>query len=238
MKLTQATHGFVDYDIDAVVKVGGSLLSNETLCRGTVKALAGQASKGFRLLVVPGGGPTDNTIESLDAVYKFQPDTHHRACARAQDQTGLMICDESLGSMLSPCETLEEVQSALGAGKVAVLLPSRLIFDLDPFARTWDITSDAIAAYFAWLVTSKQLIMVTNVDGVHLDAAVDDSTKLIERITASELEHLGHTAVDACVAPFLRSKCMNAWVLNGAHADRIGVALRGGTPRGTYIEGS
>jgi aspartokinase-like uncharacterized kinase len=188
-------------------------------------------------MVVPGGGPTDNTIESLDREYGFDPDTHHRACARAQDQTGLMICDSSLSDALRPCEDLEEARRCLDAGQVAVLLPSRLIFALDPFERTWEITSDAMAAYFAWLVRCPRVLILTNVDGIYRDRAVGDPAKLVRRAAASELAPMGQTAVDSCTGPFLDAHGLSAWVLNGAHPERVLAAVRGEDVLGTYIEG-
>jgi aspartokinase-like uncharacterized kinase len=229
--------GFVEYRVDAVVKFGGSLVVDPPVCRALVESLAALPAMGYRLMVVPGGGPTDNTIESLDQAYRFHPDTHHRACARAQDQTGLMICDPSLSDGLRPCQSLEEVRRSLDAGEVAVLLPSRLIFALDPFERTWDITSDAMAAYFAWLVRCARLLILTNVDGVYLDGAVGDQAKLVRRTAASELGSMGQTAVDGCTGPFLDAHGMTAWILNGAHPSRVLAALRGEEVLGTHVAG-
>lgn len=230
-----APRGFVAYRVDATVKFGGSLLADGRACRALVEALAEAASAGLRLLVVPGGGPTDNTIEALDRTYTFHPDTHHRACARAQDQTGLMLCDPSLSAALAPCETLEEVRHALDAGRVAVLIPSRLIFLLDPFERSWEITSDAMAAYFAWLVGCPQVLVLTDVDGVYAEGRVGDPDRLVERLTAVELAQMGHTSVDACTGGFLHEHGLTAWVLNGQHPERLGAALRGEPVLGTFV---
>jgi aspartokinase-like uncharacterized kinase len=198
--------------------------------------LAALPAMGYRVMVIPGGGPTDNTIECMDRVYHFHPDTHHRACARAQDQTGLMICDPSVSGTLSACESLEEARRSLDAGDVAVLLPSRLIFALDPFERTWEITSDAMAAYFAWLVRCNRLLILTDVDGIYRDGAIGDPTKLVRRMTASELIPMGQTAVDSCTGPFIGAHGITAWVLNGAYPERVLSALRGEDVLGTRIE--
>jgi len=231
------TKGFVEYRIGAVVKFGGSLLKEPASCRGALDAVSRAAAAGHRLLVVPGGGPTDDTIEALDARHAFSPDTHHHACALAQDQTGLMICDPLWGAATTPCETLESARRALDEGKVAVLLPSKLVFALDPFERTWEITSDAMAVWFSWLVTAARTIVLTNVDGIYAVGKVGEKGALLASITADELETMGHTGVDACVAGYLRRRQMDCWVLHGGHPERLLTLLEGGTPIGTVIRG-
>lgn len=230
-----ASRGFTAYRVGAVVKFGGSLLADETACRAAIAALIAARDAGHRLLVMPGGGPTDKAIEKLDARHPFQADTHHRACARAQDQTGLMICDPVFSDVLRPAETLEEARRILDAGDVAVLLPSRLIFDLDPFERTWDLTSDAMSVWLAWLVGAPVAVILTDVDGVYRPDHIGEPEHLIPELGALQLAAMGHTAVDRCTAPFLAEKRIDAWILNGAHPARLVEALRGERPRGTRV---
>lgn len=230
--------GFTDYRIDTVVKFGGSLLADGRTCKQLIRSLGRLGEEGHRLLIFPGGGPTDNTIEGLDREYTFHPDTHHRACARAQDQTGLMIADPSLSDhRLVAVEDLEEVQKVLEAHRLPVLLPSKLIFSLDPFERSWEITSDAMAAWFAWLVHAPRVVILTNVDGVHREGKVGDPRTLVRCITAAELASLGATAVDACTAPFLDRYKLDAWVLHGGYPERLDELLKGKEPLGTHIVG-
>lgn len=230
--------GFKDYKIDAVIKFGGSILADKDMCQKTINSITALAENGYRIMVVPGGGPTDNAIESLDKRHPFNPDTHHRACARAQDQTGLMISDPLWNGRLIPCETLEEIRKANDSSMAGVILPSRLIFDLDPFERTWEITSDAMSVYFSWLVGAKHTIILTNVDGVYLDGDIGVPHKLIKKITAAELKLLGHTAVDVCTPAFLNAKKMNCFVMNGQHSETMLNFLNGEEVIGTFIEGA
>jgi aspartokinase-like uncharacterized kinase len=227
--------GFTDYRVDCVIKFGGSLLLDEKRCRAAIDGLVEAASRGHRLLIMPGGGPTDKTIEGLDRRHPFHPDTHHRACARAQDQTGLMISDPCFSSSLEPAETLEDVRRILDRGRVAVLLPSRLIAALDPFERTWEITSDAMAIWLAWLVSARLAIILTDVDGVFAPGHINEKDHLIASIAASQLEQLGHTSVDACTAPFLNERYVDSWVLNGSHPERMLAVLAGEQAIGTHI---
>ena len=231
------TKGFVDYRISAVIKFGGSLLKEPDACQGALDALSRAAAGGHRLLVVPGGGPTDDAIEVLDARHALHPNTHHYACALAQDQTGLILCDPLWRADVSWCRTLKSARRIIDDGRVAVLLPSKLIFALDPFARTWEITSDAMAVYFSWLVAAQRTIILTNVDGIYPPDKVGEPDALIASITATDLEMMGGTAVDACTPGYLQSKQMDCWVLHGGYPARLLTLLDGGTPVGTLIRG-
>lgn len=232
-----SSKGFVDYRVSATVKFGGSLLKDPGTCQGALDALSKGATDGHRLLVVPGGGPTDDTIEVLHSRHALHPNTHHYACALAQDQTGLMLCDPLWRSRLSWCSTLESARHIMDDGQVAVLLPSQLIRSLDPFERSWDITSDAIAVYFSWLVQARRTIILTNIDGIYPPGKVGERDALIATIAASDLEALGNTAVDPCTPSYLQSKQMNCWVLNGGHPTRLLALLADGTPVGTLTKG-
>ena len=229
--------GYVNYGIDAVIKFGGSLLENKDRCQFAIDGIIKCTDLGLRILVIPGGGPTDNTIEALDKITPFAENTHHQACARAQDQTGLMISDKVFSNKLTPCNTLENVRNALDDHKVAVLLPSYLIFAVDPFEKTWDISSDGMAAWFAWLVKAQNLVILTNVDGVYRDGKVSDEGYFIPEITASELIQMGHTAVDISTPYFLKQEKLNALVINGNKADMLHAALTGKSIKGTKIYG-
>jgi len=229
--------GFVDYKIDAVVKFGGSLLEDEHRCKAAIDSLAAASQKGYRILVVPGGGPTDNAIEKLDRTYHFVSNTHHKACARAQDQTGIMICDEFFSTSLCPCENLEDVAEVLDNGKVAVILPSRIIFDMNPFERTWDITSDAMAAWFAWVTSAKRFIIFKSIDGI-FEVDEDGIKKdLIKTISADTLMQMNSDVVDKCVAPFLLAKKMNAYIVNGNNQDDFLKIFDSADFHGTFVIG-
>ena len=213
--------GFVDYKIDAVIKFGGSLLSDSYTCQSAINSLVQAAQNGYRLLVIPGGGPTDNTIELLDKTYSFAPNTHHKACALAQDQTGVIICDTCFSNSLVACDNFEDAMHILDNGKVAVLLPSKITFLMNPFEKTWDITSDAMAAWFSWVTSAKKFVVFKSVDGVYVNSKVGLDDYLIKQMSAKELILMGSNAVDVCVAPFLVDKQMNCFIINGARQNEL-----------------
>jgi aspartokinase-like uncharacterized kinase len=228
--------GYVDYGFDAVVKFGGSLLIDEALTASAIDALEGCLAVGKSVLVIPGGGPTDKTIEKIDRRAALAPATHHRACARAQDQTGLMISDPVFSRVLTACESLAEAREVASAGRVPVLLPSRLIFDIDPFEKSWDITSDGIALWFAWLVSAPLTAILTNVDGIFEPGADFSTSTAVASISATRLREWGNTAVDKCVPEFAAYRGLRVWVGHGGYSDRLPAALTDRRTVGTFIE--
>ena len=229
--------GFTNLEIDVVVKFGGSLTRDLDLCRRLINVIATLGREGQRVIVVPGGGRTDKVVEAIDREQSLAPDTTHRAGALAQDQTGLLLADPSFSDGLAACKTLGSCRAALDRGQVAVLLPSRLLFDLDPIERTFDATSDAVAAWVAWLVAARRLVVLTDVDGVFASGKLGSKAHLIRQIPAKRLSAMGHTAIDACAAAFLEAKRMDCTILNGNFPDRLLGWAEGGSVVGTVVRG-
>lgn len=229
--------GYTEYGFDAVVKFGGSLLIDEKRTAASIRSIENALDQGKSVLVLPGGGPTDKTIEAIDRKTPLQPQTHHRACARAQDQTGLVICDVAYSSKLVACETLREARHIQQQGAIPVLLPSRLIFTVDPFEMTWDITSDGMAVWLAWLVGAPITAVLTNVDGIYPPGSDFTVGEPVRSIDATSLLAWGHTSVDKCVPAFLSTRGGRAWVGHGGYEERLARALSGEPTVGTYIEG-
>ncbi|MCJ9669031.1 MULTISPECIES: aspartate kinase [unclassified Neorhizobium] len=227
--------GFTVYGIDAVIKFGGSLTRDLVATKLLIEGIAACAQLGHRLIVIPGGGRPDKAIEEIDREQPLAPETAHRATAMAQDQTGLILCDRGFSGKLQPCETLRECRIALDAGRVPVLLPARLLMDLDPVAMTWDVTSDAVAAWFAWLVDATRIAILTDVDGVYRAGCIGVESDLIRNIAPTDLLEMGHTSVDRCAAAWISDKDLEAAVINGRHPERLRHWLGGETFVGTHI---
>lgn len=189
------------------------------------------------MLVVPGGGPTDLTIERLNERYNFNPDTHHRACAKAQDQTGLMLEGLSSSEKSVACEDLNAVLESLSNKKLPILMPSRIIFDIEPFERTWVITSDSMAAWFAWLVHCNRIIVLKSVDGIYsdFDHIANKGKNLVSKISPNELINFNTSALDDCFGPFIAKFGIEAYVINAENIYEIDNIINGNSFRGTKI---
>jgi aspartokinase-like uncharacterized kinase len=97
-----------------------------------------------------------------------------------------------------------------------------------------------MSLYFSWLVDAKHTIILTDVDGIYKDGDIGNNEKLITEITATELEVMGHTAVDICTASFLQNKKMECFVMNAKHSKQIQKYLLGirNDLLGTLIKGT
>lgn len=228
--------GFPSYGFTLVVKFGGSLMVDLEACKAAVEELERLAECGHRILIVPGGGIPDKAIEAIDATHPLAPVTAHHACALAQDQTGYLLADRAFSSKLVSSATLGECRSLAKHGKIPVLLPSRILFTMDPVEWSWDITSDAVAAWIAWVTSTPRLAILTNVDGVHRKAAIHDPEALIGEIRAHDLAELGHTSIDVCAAHFMALRGVSGVVINGAHPHRLSDWLEGKRVRATDIQ--
>ncbi len=208
---------FINYNIDYVIKFGGSIITNKKATKKLLSNLVKLSKKGKRILIIPGGGPTDNTIEDLHDKYNFHINLTHITCALAQDQTGIML---SKYKNIEYCDNFEAMLEIQDKNKVAVLLPSKLLFNLHPVEKTWNITSDAIACYFYWLLNAKKFIILTNVDGIFKKFNTSKE-KFVKYINTKDLLKLGHTSVDKCTIKFLKTKKLDCLVINGLKPKRI-----------------
>lgn len=227
--------GFVDYNFDIVVKFGGRILENPAACASALEELRALAQTGVKMLVYPGGGPTDLTLESMDKTYGFSDATHYQACLLAQDQMGLMIADTTVHPGFAPCTSLEEALNILEAGSIPVLLPSQLLNVVSPCEKIWAITSDSMAAWVCWLVGCKKLVVLKNVDGVFLNFDDPDNRILLENITSQELIDMRVSAVDECFGGFIKEKQLDTYIINATRASEIQKALAGERFFGTRV---
>jgi aspartokinase-like uncharacterized kinase len=57
-------------------------------------------------------------------------------------------------------ESPAEVRTALAAGRLPVLAPSRWLRAVDPLPHSWDVTSDSIAAWVAGVLGAAQVVLI------------------------------------------------------------------------------
>jgi 5-(aminomethyl)-3-furanmethanol phosphate kinase len=214
------TKNFVDLKIDYLIKLGGSLIANIDKAQNLAETLIA-LSENNRIVIFPGGGPIDNLIENIDKQFTLNEITHHQACARAQDQTGLIFANFNL-NFFETTDNFADVRDILKRKKIPVLLPSKLIFMLDPFEKSWNISSDSMGAYFSFLLEANKFLILTDVDGIYTkNPTKDKDAKLIPKLTVNQLDDLGQTSVDETLCDFLFNASMSCWVLNGHNYDNL-----------------
>lgn len=206
--------------MDAVIKVGGSLSETPQTLKMLGTQLRHIACK-HQIVIVPGGGKFADVIRELDKQYVLSPTFSHRMAILAMDQYGLFLSQIIAGACL--CDSLDDAKQLSERSKVALLLPSKLLFEDDPFPPSWNVTSDSIAAHIAIKLKAKKLVLATDVDGVFTkDPQQCFDAKLLSQITADELMNFeDHTSVDRYLPELLMENRLDAYVVNGAYPQRI-----------------
>lgn len=151
-----------------VIKIGGGL----TAIPGALDRVCQEvsaASARHSIIVVPGGGPFADAVRAFDRSCPLSPAAAHWMALLAMDQYGHVLADRIRGAVLvdEPGSLLDCVH----AGTVAVLAPSRWLRSADVLPRTWEVTSDSIAAFVAGATDAARLILVKPAG--NLDEPVD-----------------------------------------------------------------
>lgn len=220
--------------MDAVIKVGGSLAENPDV----LKALGAELCRiacNYQITVVPGGGKFADVVRELDERYGLAPEFSHRMAILAMDQFGLFLSQIIPKTCL--CASIEEAKILSKQGKVALFLPSKLLFESDPFEPSWDVTSDSITAYIAAKLQAQKVIFATDVDGIfNENPKLFAKAKLQKVVSADELlRYGGRTSVDKFLPNLLLETKLDAYVVNGAYPQRITDLLSGQQTICTHI---
>jgi 5-(aminomethyl)-3-furanmethanol phosphate kinase len=218
-------------NLDAVIKVGGSLSRGdalEALCRKI-----SHLGEHHRLVVVPGGGQFADQVRNAYRQYNLDETTAHHMALLAMDQYGYLLNQLIAGSSLQA--DLTSACESAGLGQVAILLPSHPVFLTDPLPHSWQVTSDAIAAWVAQQTNSQRLILLKDVDGLFISGdMLNTSAGMILEMTVDQLA--GHSGgVDEYLSRLLALTPLETWVLNGSHPSRLSELLNTGYTAGTRI---
>ncbi len=216
--------------IETVIKIGGSMGQSHKLAHLMMRVaeLAGR----YRILVVPGGGAFADAIRSYDRRFGLDTDASHWMAILAMDQYGHLLA--SLAPNIELVQGLADARKVLSQGRVPVLLTYNLLFQTDELPRSWDVTSDSIAAWVAGMCEAKQLILLKSVDGLFTDNPTEHATaKLLDKISLDQLAICG--GVDPYISMVLKKNEVETWVINGNHPDRLIQLLDTGDTLGTHI---
>ena len=137
-----------------VLKLGGSLLESGRLA-STLDAIAKRTRP---VIVVPGGGKFADQVRQSQVANGFDDATAHRLALFAMHQMANVIATRS--PHFVPAATKEEIGLAGINGLVPVWLPSAMA-EADPsIPKSWDMTSDSLAAWFAGTIGASEVALV------------------------------------------------------------------------------
>jgi len=209
--------------VDAVVKLGGSLLSDARM-KERLDALGSMAER-HRLVVVPGGGPFADAVREASARHHPGTGAAHWMAILAMDQHAHLLCGLSDSSRL--VRAPPEVEEAVTAGELAVLAPYAWLREADPLPHGWHVTSDSLAAWVAARLGAKLLVLLKSVEGVS-----DGQGEVLPEVDRRSPELVG--IVDEHFALALEPG-FDCWILSGRHPERLAALLSEGRTRGTRV---
>lgn len=143
-----------------LIKLGGSLLSLPDL-PARLEELLGQFSDEQTLLLV-GGGPTADVVRTWDSVHSLTPTLAHDLAIES------LHLNQSLLTHLLPnleaVDTRDEAAAAWNTGRLPLLNVPLFLQDEEPkqqlqLPRSWQATSDAIAAWVAIHWPAQRLVL-------------------------------------------------------------------------------
>jgi aspartokinase-like uncharacterized kinase len=148
-----------------VVKVGGSLLGWHMLPARLAAFLVSRhnAFPTERPILIAGGGAAAELVRVIDRAHGLGDATAHDLALRALDLTAAVLAELLPRSMLA--EGIEALFSAWMSEQIPIVVPRALLDHFErtgvaPLPRSWDVTSDTIAAWIASNMGAVSLVLL------------------------------------------------------------------------------
>jgi 5-(aminomethyl)-3-furanmethanol phosphate kinase len=201
-----------------VVKLGGSYAFSSDL-PGWLQAIADSAGD---IVLVPGGGPFADAVRTAQPKMGFDDDAAHHMALLGMDQFGCALV--ALNARLVLAGSIAAIRRALHAGKVPVWSPTRMVLARRDVPRSWDVTSDGLAAWLACRIGARRLLLIKHLEPPPDPIRIED---LVARgiVDRSFPSFLRDGAIEASIAgPAQRATAITAFNGDGILGGRI--ALR------------
>lgn len=155
----------------AVVKLGGSTANSAELAIW----VAALAASTLPLVLVPGGGPFADHVRDEQERMGFSDRAAHPMAILAMEQFGWLLLDRS--ERLAPARSMAEIEQALEYGHIPVWLPSSMALAATDIPVSWNVTSDALAAWLARRTDADALLLVKQTDAFGPADTIDSLTR-------------------------------------------------------------
>lgn len=142
-----------------VIKIGGSLYNSPNLVEW-LNTLSGCGSQ--NIIIVPGGGPFADQIREADKQFSLDQELAHYMAVLAMQQYGYLM--KSLCPKLHLVSSKQQLNDCWNTRKVAIWEPFDMVREHCKLEKTWDITSDSLAAWLANYLMVDQLLYVKSAD--------------------------------------------------------------------------
>ena len=213
---------------DALIKVGGSVCHSPQLKDYASRWV--ELTHRYRLLFLAGGGLFADQVRAVDTYFELSDSAAHWMAISAMDQSGYLLADRLPG-----VRTVYDIDSAnnLAAdGVSSVLIPSAMLRQHDPLPHSWDVTSDALAAWLAGFAGVSRLILLKDVPGVYEADAPISPPPLLAETTGKQLARFD--IVDPFFVKSLPDR-IECWIIDGREPQRLAELLETGATTGTRV---
>src|SRR5271165_1401385 len=136
-----------------VVKLGGSYAFSAAL-GDWLEILACNAG---RVVLVPGGGPFADAVRQAQPKMGFDDAAAHHMALLAMEQYGRTLV--SLNGTLALASSAVAIRRLISAQKIPVWAPTRMVLGSIDIPRSWDVTSDSLAAWLARRLRAQRLLL-------------------------------------------------------------------------------
>jgi hypothetical protein len=194
-----------------IVKIGGSCSSNLDEIIGELKGCI-ELNKG--ILIIPGGWIFADMVREVGV----DDSTAHWMAIASMDIYGYYISSHGV-------KVIEADDFDFDVESISVLLPYRLLRKYDELPHSWDVTSDSISVWIAHKMGCKEVIKLTDVDGIIMNGRV------VERMYAEDVLNM-HTCIDRFCPHLMIEYGINIFVCNGL---RVKDYILRGHAVGTHI---
>jgi 5-(aminomethyl)-3-furanmethanol phosphate kinase len=217
--------------IDAVVKIGGSIIKRHKALKGVLNQIIAESRKGHNVVVVPGGGELADFVRRWHEAYSLTDSTAHWMAIQSMDMNGMLI--SGTHKRCTPVSTASACIETLRERHIPILLPYCMLRKTDTLPHSWDVTSDSIALYIANILHADKVVLVKDVEGIYKDARPGN---IIHSIDARALQQCTHkTCVDAYVHTLITRYSRTVHIVSGIHQGRLANIIADKPTKGTLI---
>jgi aspartokinase-like uncharacterized kinase len=204
--------------LETVLKIGGSLSKKPTKLKKLCIKLS-ELAKDHRLTIVPGGAEFADTVRHAYKLFSISESVAHKMAILAMEQYGLLLSDITPNSRVA--NTIKDCVKLIKRSFLPILLPHWLLYKKNPFKPSWDVTSDSIAVYVAYLLKAKNLILIKDVDGVY------DKNGKVLAIASLKWLMKNKTCLDKYFPFIMKKTKLKCYVVNGLYPKRVEMLLDG-----------
>ena len=195
-----------------ILKIGGSLLQSINTLRqlGEVISILSQS---YPILVLPGGGPFADVVRSYGEKIPLSEETCHFMALLGMEQYAFLLQELIPNSRIVNLQASQNINDAVGQVLILRTLDYMQSVPSSDLSRSWEVTSDSIAAYLSQQFQAKLLVLLKSKD---------------------ISPEIGPPEVD----PFFRQTVpedLPVWLVNGNYPERLKELLESGQTLGAHL---